>query len=379
MKKRVTILGSTGSVGQTALRLMADHPQDFDVYALVADSNVDALAADARRFGATFAALADPARYADLKQALAGSGVHGVVGNDAIAQICREPVDIVIAAIAGSAGLVPTYTACENARLVGIANKESLVCAGSWIMEAATRRGTRIAPLDSEHHALSCLLRGVPADQVKTLVLTASGGPFRTRHDLRDVTPQDALRHPTWSMGKKISIDSATLMNKGLELIEACILFGLEESRIETLIHPESIVHGLVTCKNGGTLAHLAPADMRYPLRDALFDEQRDVLAPLSFQQGLSLTFEPVDHKRFPAITLARAAYREGQAACIVLNAANECAVQAFLEGNLSFLGISTAVEEALTRHHTQTITTLQDVLALDQEVRQTAKKTPFR
>ena len=366
-------------MGQTALRLMADHPQDFDVYALVADSNVDALAADARRFGAKFAALADPARYADLKQALAGSGVHGVVGNDAIAQICREPVDIVIAAIAGSAGLVPTYTACENARLVGIANKESLVCAGSWIMESAARRGARIAPLDSEHHALSCLLRGVPADQVKTLVLTASGGPFRTRQDLRHVTPAEALRHPTWSMGKKISVDSATLMNKGLELIEACILFGVEESRIETLIHPESIVHGLVTCKNGGTLAHLAPADMRYPLRDALFDEQRDLLAPLSFQQGLSLTFEPVDHKRFPSITLARAAYREGQAACIVLNAANECAVQAFLEGNLSFLGISTAVEEALTRHHTQTITTLQDVLALDQEVRQTAKKTPFR
>jgi 1-deoxy-D-xylulose-5-phosphate reductoisomerase len=246
-------------------------------------------------------------------------------------------------------------------------------------MESAARRGARIAPLDSEHHALSCLLRGVPADQVKTLVLTASGGPFRTRQDLRHVTPAEALRHPTWSMGKKISVDSATLMNKGLELIEACILFGVEDSRIETLIHPESIVHGLVTCKNGGTLAHLAPADMRYPLRDALFDEQRDVLAPLSFQQGLSLTFEPVDHKRFPAITLARAAYREGQAACIVLNAANECAVQAFLEEKLSFLGISTAVEEALTRHHTQTITTLQDVLALDQEVRQTAKKTPFR
>jgi 1-deoxy-D-xylulose-5-phosphate reductoisomerase len=214
---------------------------------------------------------------------------------------------------------------------------------------------------------------------VRRVLLTASGGPFRTRQDLRHVTPAEALRHPTWSMGKKISVDSATLMNKGLELIEACILFGVKESRIETLIHPESIVHGLVTCKNGGTLAHLAPADMRYPLRDALFDEQRDLLAPLSFQQGLSLTFEPVDHKRFPAITLARAAYREGQAACIVLNAANECAVQAFLEEKLSFLGISTAVEEALTRHHTQTITTLQDVLALDQEVRQTAKKTPFR
>jgi 1-deoxy-D-xylulose-5-phosphate reductoisomerase len=379
IKKRVTILGSTGSVGQTALRLMADHPDDFDIFALVADSNVDLLAQDARHFGATFAALADPLRYNDLKNALAGSPVQGICGDAAIAQICAEPVDIVIAAISGSAGLVPTYTACQNARVVGIANKESLVCAGSWIMESAARRGARIAPLDSEHHALSCLLRGVPADQVKTLVLTASGGPFRTRQDLRHVTPAEALRHPTWSMGKKISVDSATLMNKGLELIEACILFGVEESRIETLIHPESIVHGLVTCKNGGTLAHLAPADMRYPLRDALFDEQRDVLAPLSFQQGLSLTFEPVDHKRFPAITLARAAYREGQAACIVLNAANECAVQAFLEGNLSFLGIPTAVEEALTRHHTQTITTLQDVLALDQEVRQTAKKTPFR
>ena len=379
LKKRVTILGSTGSVGQTALRLMADHPDDFDIFALVADSNVDLLAQDARRFGATFAALADPLRYANLKNALAGSPVQGVCGDDAIAQICAEPVDIVIAAISGSAGLVPTYTACQNARVVGIANKESLVCAGSWIMETAARRGTRIAPLDSEHHALSCLLRGVPADQVKTLVLTASGGPFRTRQDLRHITPAEALRHPTWSMGKKISVDSATLMNKGLELIEACVLFGVDESRIETLIHPESIVHGLVTYKNGGTLAHLAPADMRYPLRDALFDEQRDVLAPLSFQQGLSLTFETVDHKRFPAITLARAAYREGQAACIVLNAANECAVQAFLEGKLSFLGISTAVEEALTRHHTQTITTLQDVLALDQEVRHSAKKTLFR
>jgi 1-deoxy-D-xylulose-5-phosphate reductoisomerase len=379
MKKRVTILGSTGSVGQTALRLIADHPDDFDIFALVADSNVDALAADARRFGTTFAALADPARYADLKQALAGSGVHGVVGNDAITQICREPVDIVIAAIAGSAGLVPTYTACENARLVGIANKESLVCAGSWIMETATRRGTRIAPLDSEHHALSCLLRGVPADQVKTLVLTASGGPFRTRQDLSHITPAEALRHPTWSMGKKISVDSATLMNKGLELIEACVLFGLEESRIETLIHPESIVHGLVTCKNGGTLAHLAPADMRYPVRDALFDEQRDVLAPLSFQQGLRLTFEPVDHVRFPAITLARAAHRQGQAACIVFNAANECAVQAFLQDNIRFLDIATTVEKALTHHHNPTLTTLEDVLALDQEVRQSIKKTLFR
>jgi 1-deoxy-D-xylulose-5-phosphate reductoisomerase len=378
MKKRVTILGSTGSVGQTALRLIAEHLDDFDLYALIADRNAQDLARDARRFGAKYAALADPQRYHDLKKALAGSPVQGVCGDAAIAEICTEPVDIVIAAISGSAGLVPTYTACHNARVVGIANKESLVCAGSWIMQAAARRGTRIAPLDSEHHALSCLLRGVPADQVKTLVLTASGGPFRTRQDLRHVTPAEALRHPTWSMGKKISVDSATLMNKGLELIEACVLFGVDESRIETLIHPESIVHGLVTCKNGGTLAHLAPADMRYPLRDALFDEQRDVLAPLSFQQGISLTFETVDHKRFPAITLARTAYREGQAACIVLNAANECAVQAFLEGKLSFLGISAAVEDALTRHHTQTITTLQDVLALDQEVRHTAKKTLF-
>ena len=379
MKKRVTILGSTGSVGQTALRLIADHPDDFDIFALVADRNVDDLAADARRLGAKHAVLADPTRYADLKQALAGSDVQGAAGNETIAQICREPVDIVIAAIAGSAGLVPTYTACENARLVGIANKESLVCAGSWIMQAAARRGTRIAPLDSEHHALSCLLRGIPMDQVKTLVLTASGGPFRTRQDLRDVTPKEALRHPTWSMGKKISVDSATLMNKGLELIEACVLFDLEESHIETLIHPESIVHGLIICQNGGTLAHLAPADMRYPMRDALFDEQRDILAPLSFQQGLNLTFEPVDHIRFPAITLARAAYRQGQAACVVFNTANECAVQAFLQEKISFLDITTTVEKALTHHHNRTITRLEDVLALDQEVRQSVKKTLFR
>ncbi|MFM7631721.1 MAG: 1-deoxy-D-xylulose-5-phosphate reductoisomerase [Alphaproteobacteria bacterium] len=378
MKKRVTILGSTGSVGQTALRLMADHPDDFDVYALVADSNADRLAYDAHRFGAKYAALADTQCYQDLKHALAGSPVQGVSGDAAIARICAEPVDIVIAAIAGSAGLVPTYQACQHARLVGIANKESLVCAGLWIMQAAAQNGGRIAPLDSEHHALACLLRGVPRDQVKSLVLTASGGPFRTRQNLSDVTPEEALRHPTWSMGKKISVDSATLMNKGLELIEACVLFDVAESCIETLIHPESVVHGMIQCKNGGTLAHLAPADMRYPVRDVLFDEQRDVLPNLSLASGMTLTFQDVDHARFPAITLARAAYRQGQAACVVLNAANECAVHAFLHGKLSFLGIPTVVEQALAQHQHQKIGGVQDVLALDQEVRQTLKKTLF-
>jgi hypothetical protein len=220
--------------------------------------------------------------------------------------------------------------------------------------------------------------RGVPADQVKTIILTASGGPFRNRQDLCDVTREEALRHPTWSMGKKISIDSATLMNKGLELIEACVLFDIDESRVAAVIHPESLIHGLVTCKNGGTLAHLAPADMRYPLRDVLFDEQRDVLPTLSFQDRLSLTFEPIDHVRFPAITLARAAYRKGQGACTVFNAANECAVAAFLQGSLPFLGISTVVERALDHYQDRTIKTLQDVLALDGEVRHTVKKTLF-
>ena len=378
MKKRVTILGSTGSVGQTALRLIADHLDDFDLYALIADRNAQDLARDARRFGAKYAALADNQCYQDLKNALAGSSVQGVSGDAAIAQICAEPVDIVIAAVTGAAGLVPTFIACQHARLVGIANKESLVCAGSWMLEASARHGGRIAPLDSEHHALACLLRGVPKNQVKSLVLTASGGPFRTRSDLRDVTPEDALRHPTWSMGKKISVDSATLMNKGLELIEACILFDVAESCIETLIHPESVVHGMIRCKNGGTLAHLAPADMRYPVRDVLFDEQRDVLPNLAFAAGMTLTFEAVDHQRFPAITLARAAYRQGQAACIVLNAANECAVEAFLQENLKFTEITTVVEQAMARHHHQTVAHLQDVLALDQEVRHTVKKTLF-
>jgi 1-deoxy-D-xylulose-5-phosphate reductoisomerase len=378
MEKRVTILGSTGSVGQTALGLIADYPEDFDVYALVADSNVDGLARDALRFGAKYAVLADPSCYDDLKRALAGTPIQAMAGPDAVLQVCTEPVDVVIAAISGSAGLMPTYTACHHARVVGIANKESLVCAGSFIMGAAARLGTRIAPVDSEHHALSCLLRGVPADQVKTIVLTASGGPFRNRQDLRDVTPEEALRHPTWSMGKKISIDSATLMNKGLELIEACVLFDMDESRVAAVIHPESLIHGLVSCKNGGTLAHLAPADMRYPLRDVLFDEQRDVLPALSFENHLSLTFEPIDHVRFPAITLARAAYRKGQGACIVFNAANECAVAAFLQGSLRFLGISTVVERALQEYQDGSVTTLQDVLALDAEVRHSVRKILF-
>ncbi|MFM7622247.1 MAG: 1-deoxy-D-xylulose-5-phosphate reductoisomerase, partial [Alphaproteobacteria bacterium] len=215
-------------------------------------------------------------------------------------------------------------------------------------------------------------------DQGKSLVLTASGGTFRTRQNLSDVTPEEALRHPTWSMGKKISVDSATLMNKGLELIEACVLFDVAESCIETLIHPESVVHGMIQCKNGGTLAHLAPADMRYPVRDVLFDEQRDMLPNLSLASGMTLTFQDVDHARFPAITLARAAYRQGQAACVVLNAANECAVHAFLHGKLSFLGIPTVVEQALAQHQHQKIGGVQDVLALDQEVRQTLKKTLF-
>lgn len=369
----VSILGATGSIGTSTLDLVERRPERFRLEAVTAGRNAEALAEIAVRHGARYAAVADPDRYSALKAALSGTGIACGAGPEALCEAARRPAARVMAAIVGTAGLAPTLAAVERGATVLLANKECLVTAGAFFMAAAERHGARILPVDSEHSALFQALEGRNGDAVERAVLTASGGPFRqaTQEELKRVTPELAVKHPNWSMGAKISVDSATLMNKGLEVIEAHHLFGLAPGKLDVLVHPESIVHGFVSYSDGSTIAQLAPPDMRTPIALALAWPDR-IEAPterLDLATLGRLTFEAPDLVRFPALAQAMQALAAGGGAPTVLNAANEVAVAEFLSRRLAFLDIARIVGVVVERAGGDRLSapaSLEDALEMD-------------
>ncbi len=375
--RRVTILGSTGSVGCNTLDLIERQPEAFAVEALTANDSVGRLAEQARRVGAKLAVVADSSRYQDLKEALAGSGVEVAAGARAVAEAAGRPAEWVMAAIVGAAGLAPTLAAVRRGAIVALANKETLVCAGSLMTSEVVRHGATLLPVDSEHNAIFQVLDFERLDAVDRITLTASGGPFRTlsRAAMAEVTPEQAVAHPNWDMGAKISVDSATMMNKGLELIEAHHLFGLDEARIDILVHPQSVVHSMVAYSDGSVLAQMGQPDMRTPIAYTLAWPERMAapVARLDLAEIGQLTFEAPDSVRFPALRLARQALRAGGSAPTILNAANEVAVAGFLDGRLGFLGIADVVERTLETIAAVSLGGLDDVWEIDREARRVA------
>jgi len=350
--RSISILGATGSIGASTVDLIKRNRDRYRVETVAAGRNAAALAKVARDVGAAIAVVSDKAAYADLKDALAGSGIEAAAGEGALVEAATRPVDWVMAAIAGAIGLKPTLAAIERGMTVALANKECLVCAGGLFMRRAKATGATVLPVDSEHNAIFQSLCSGPREGVKRIILTASGGPFRTWtiEQIRAATPEQALKHPNWSMGPKVTIDSASLMNKGLELIEAHHLFGLPISQIDVLVHPQSVVHGMVEYRDGSVVAQLGSPDMRIPIAHCLaWPERIDGPAVrLDLAAVRQLTFEDPDLVRFPALRLAREAIATGGAAPTVLNAADEIAVAEFAAGRIPFPAIPALVEATL-------------------------------
>ena len=374
MKRKIAILGATGSIGTSTLDLIERAPDRFEVIALTAGSDAQALADASRRTGAKLAVIADPSRFAELETRLAGTECRAATGPEALNEAAAGEADWVMAAIVGCAGLVPVIAAIEAGRTVALANKEALVSAGALMIDAAARHGATLLPVDSEHNAIFQCLAGSRLEDVSRLILTASGGPFRTtsKADMRVATPAQAIAHPNWTMGAKISVDSATLMNKGLELIEACHLFDLPPDRIEILIHPQSVVHSLVEYVDGSILAQLGSPDMRVPIAYALAWPERMATPAerLDLASIRNLEFERPDFVRFPALRIARAALEQGGSAPTVLNAANEIAVASFLAGQIGFTDIVSLVERTLEQADAGAPSSIEDVIQIDLRTR---------
>lgn len=380
--QRLVLLGSTGSIGQATLQVAARHPGRFRVAGLAAWKNSALLLRQAREFSPKAVALHDPEAAEHVRDRVRNWKHKPQVwaGPEGVLRLAGEtPAEMAVSAIVGTAGLLPTLAAIEAGKDIALANKETLVMAGELVMRAVRRKRVRLLPVDSEHAALAQCLHGHHGVPVRRLLLTASGGPFLRTPDWRlsKVRVEDALRHPTWSMGRKITVDSATLMNKGLEIIEAHHLFRIPYARIEVVIHPQSLVHSLVEFTDGSVLAQLSNPDMRLPIQTALTDPERlpDAVSPLDFQAGLNLTFEAPDTRRFPALELAYWAGKLGGTAPAVLNAANEVAVQGFLEERLAFPEIASVVKRVLNRHSRQSAGTLRAILQADAWARQAAQK----
>jgi 1-deoxy-D-xylulose-5-phosphate reductoisomerase len=375
--RSITVLGSTGSVGTQTIDLISADPARYRVRALVAGRNAGLLAAQARQLGAEIAVLADPAGLPELRAALAGTTTRAEAGPEAIAAAAALPADWTMAAITGAAGLHPTLAAIRHGRTVALANKEALVCAGEVMLAAVREHGATLLPVDSEHNAIFQSLADGNRAAVEKIVLTASGGPFRNASldEMARATPEAALRHPVWSMGAKISIDSATMMNKALEIIEAARLFALPSARIGVLVHPQSVVHGLVHYADGSVLAQLGSPDMRVPIAHTLAWPARIATrAPrLDLAAIGRLEFFEPDPARFPALRLARAALEAGGGASAIMSAANEVAVEAFLARRIGFLDIVATVEHVMQALGAPPADTLEAVLALDEAAREAA------
>lgn len=376
--KRVTVLGSTGSVGRSTVDLLAREPDRFAVEALTANRDVARLAEQAIQLKAKRAVVADPAAYGDLKAALAGTGIEAAAGAAAVVEAAQAPADWVMSAIVGAAGLAPTLAAIRQGKTIGLANKETLVSAGALMTQEVAKAGATLIPVDSEHSAIFQVFEPARADKVARLILTASGGPFRTwtREQMRGVTPEQAVAHPNWSMGAKISVDSANMMNKGLEAIEALFLFPVGAERIDIVVHPQSVVHSMVEYVDGSILAQLGTPDMRTPIAVALAwpDRMAAPVPRLDFKKSVNLTFEDTDFERFPALRIARDALREGGAAPTLLNAANEVAVAAFLARRIGFLDIVACVEAVLAEDRPAAPGDLAAVAELDSAARRKAE-----
>lgn len=372
--RSVSILGSTGSIGCNTVDLLARNPDAFTVQALTGNRNVKLLAEQALRLGAKLAVVADESLYGELKDLLSGSAVEAAAGDAAVAEAAAQPSDIVVAAIVGTAGLKPTLEATRRGALVALANKETLVSAGAIMTEEVKNGGATLIPVDSEHSAIFQVFDFERAESVSKITLTASGGPFRekTLTEMQVMTPAQAVAHPNWDMGAKISIDSATMMNKGLEMIEAFHLFPVTSDEIEVLVHPQSVIHSMVSYVDGSVLAQLGTPDMRTPIAYALAWPAR-MAAPsetLSLVDIGTLTFEAPDLVRFPALRLARESLEAGGSAPTVLNAANEIAVAAFLDGQIGFLDIAQTVERVLDDMDTVALGDIETVFAIDAEAR---------
>jgi 1-deoxy-D-xylulose-5-phosphate reductoisomerase len=380
-ERSVTLLGGTGSIGTSTVDLLLREAGRYRVEAVTAGRNAQALAKVARDLHARFAAIADPAGYPALKAALAGTGIEAGAGEAAVIEAAQRPADWVIAAITGAAGLAPTLAAAERGAIVALANKECLVCAGSVFMQRAAAAGATVLPVDSEHNAIFQAFGAGPREDVRRIILTASGGPFRDWpiEAIRGATREQALKHPNWSMGPKITIDSATMMNKGLEIIEAHHLFDLPVECIDVLVHPQSIVHGMVEFRDGSLVAQVGPPDMRVPIAHCLaWPRRMEGANRLRLEQMATLTFAEPDLDRFPALRLAYEALRAGAGAPTVLNAANEVAVAEFLDGRLGFFGIAGLVEATLSaaagRGLLREPADIDDALAIDHSARSLAR-----
>jgi 1-deoxy-D-xylulose-5-phosphate reductoisomerase len=377
--RKLNILGATGSIGRSAEAVILGAPGRFEVGAVASGRDAKNLARVAKALGAHFAAVADDAAYAELKAELSGSGIECASGAQALEHAAVRPADLVVGAIAGAAGVKPTYAAVEAGLDVALANKECLVCAGDAFMRTARRRGVKILPMDSEHNAIFQALGGEPIENVETMWLTASGGPFRTwsAEQIAKATPEQALAHPNWAMGPKVTIDSASLMNKGLELIEALHIFAIPAEKLDVLVHPQSIVHGMVSFADGAVTAGMANPDMKAPIAHCLAWPERVATSVRRLDLGAigALTFEKPDFERFPALRVAMAALRAGGAMPTILNAANEIMVAAFLNKKISFNDIAREVEavceDFAKRNEIGAPDSVEEALAVDHIVRE--------
>jgi 1-deoxy-D-xylulose-5-phosphate reductoisomerase len=379
VRKSVTVLGATGSVGQSTLDLINRAPEQFEVIALTAQSDVAGLAAAVRKTGAKLAVIGKAELYEPLKDALSGIDVEVSAGEEAVIDAARRGADWTMAAIVGCAGLRPVMAALEGGKALAFANKEALVSAGPLMIDAARRSGATLLPTDSEHNAIfQCLDQSAPKG-VARIILTASGGPFRTWSiaEMAAAKPEQALKHPNWTMGAKISIDSATMMNKGLELIEARYLFDMPSARLDVIFHPQSVIHSMVEYVDGSVLAQLGAPDMRIPIAHCLAwpERMKTPMPRLNLAEIGRLDFEEPDPVRFPALRLARAALEAGGATPAVLNAANEIAVSAFLAGRIGFTRIAAIVEDVLDRYSPASPQSIADVLLIDSAARDQASR----
>lgn len=375
--KSVTILGSTGSIGKNTVDIIRRYPEQYRVKALTGNRNIALLAEQAVLLKAEIAVTASKEKYAELKDLLAGTGVRVEAGDEAVAAVAAEDADWTMSSIVGAAGLIPTMEVVKRGKTLALANKETLVCAGEIVMKAIKEYKTTLVPVDSEHSAIFQTLEEKHRGAVERILLTASGGPFREKDTafMEKVTPEQAVAHPNWNMGAKISVDSATMMNKGLEIIEAYHLFGFPADRIEVLVHPQSIVHSAVGYKDGSVLAHMGMPDMRTPIAYALaYPERMDSpTEKLDFTKIAALTFSHPDEERFPALRLAKECLAKGQTATAIMNAANEVAVGAFLNRKISFLDIVRIVEQVVSNSVLTSVSSIGDVIAVDAKAREDA------
>lgn len=378
-RKSITILGSTGSIGKSTVDIIRREPDKYRVIALTGNQNISLLAEQAKLLNAEIAVTADETKYAELKELLSGTAVRAAAGFQAVIDAAKEDADWTMSSIVGAAGLLPTMEVVKRGKTLALANKETLVCAGEIVMKAVREYHTTLIPVDSEHSAIFQTLEEKHRGAVDRILLTASGGPFREKDAafMERATPEQAVAHPNWSMGAKISVDSATMMNKGLEIIEACHLFDFPVDKIEVLVHPQSIVHSAVGYVDGSVLAHMGIPDMRTPIAYALAWPDRMVspTAKLDLTKMSALTFCAPDENRFPALRLAKECQAKGQTATAVMNAANEVAVGAFLNRRIGFTDIVRVVEKVVEISPLDPVSTIQDVIAADGEARKTAER----